>query len=225
MDEKMHVLQSTLLCTDLTKGQIKKLAAIAAFEEFESGEPLFEEGEKAQGLYIITSGRVKIFKLSAGGKEQILNVFGAGQTVGEAAMFAGGYFPASAQAIEPVRALWLGRERLIKLMAWEPRLAMGMMSVMSRRLHHFTQMVDELSLHDVPMRVVSYLLEHVNTRQPDLVRLDIKKTELAQRLGMVPESLSRALSKLSRMKLIRNLGPSIRLLDREGLERFVREGK
>jgi CRP/FNR family transcriptional regulator len=225
MNEKVQALQNAALCADLTLAQIKKLAAISDAATFAAGETLFEEGDKARGLYILAAGRVKVFKLSAGGKEQILNVFGSGQTVGEAAMFAGGAFPAGAQAMEAVQALWLGRHPLLQLMAREPRLALGMMSVMSRRLHHFAQMVDELSLQDVPMRVARYLLKHVSGNQGDMVRLDIKKTDLAQRLGTVPETLSRALAKLASLNLIRTQGPNIRLLDPARLAQFAGEGK
>jgi CRP/FNR family transcriptional regulator len=225
MDEKTRILQSAPLCMDLSLPQIKKMASISVFEEFEIGEHLFEEGDKAQGVFILTAGKVKVYKLSAGGKEQILNIFGPGQTVGEAAMFSGTTFPASAMALEPVRALWLGRERLIKLMAWEPHLAMGMLSVMSRRLHHFTQVVDELSLRDVPTRLARFLLEQTPGETQASVRLNLKKIELAQRLGTVPETLSRALAKLARAHLIRTQGAVIHILDRDRLEQFALEGK
>ncbi len=224
MDEKVRVLQTTPLCMDLTIPQIKKMSTIAVFEEFNPGELLFEEGDKAQGLYILTLGKVKVFKLSQGGKEQILNVFGPGQTVGEAAMFSGGVFPASAMAQEFVRTLWVGRERLMKLMAWEPRLAMGMLSVMARRLHHFARVVDELSLQDVPTRLARYLLER-STPEQSTMHLELKKIELAQRLGTAPETLSRALKKLTQLKFIRNQGSTIKILAREQLMQFASEGK
>jgi CRP/FNR family transcriptional regulator, dissimilatory nitrate respiration regulator len=225
MDEKARVLLGAPLCADLTLPQVKKLAAISAFKDFAAGELLFGEGDPARGLYVLSTGRVKVSKLSAAGKEQILNIFGSGQTVGEAAMFAGGRFPAGALALESVRALWLGRDRLLKLMAREPRLAMGMMSVLTRRLHHFAQMVDELSLHDVPMRLARYLLEHASAREPGMVFLELKKSDLAQRLGTVPETLSRALAKLTRLQLIRKHGAGLRILDQARLTSFAQEGK
>jgi CRP/FNR family transcriptional regulator len=225
MDDKVRILQSSPLCLDLTIAQVKKLAAISVYQEFDTAEQLFAEGDKAQGVFILTSGKVKVFKLSAGGKEQILNIFGPGQTVGEAAMFAGGSFPANAMATEPVRALWLGRERLIKLMAWEPHLAMGMLAVMSRRLHHFAKVVDALSLRDVPMRLAQYLQDHSENGNLHTIHLEMKKNELSQRLGTAPETLSRAFAKLEHMQLIENQGAHIKILDYAGLERFAIEGK
>src|SRR5271157_6012068 len=81
--------------------QIEELARICLDQRFEKGQELFSEGKEAKGFYLVVSGKIKIYKLSMEGKEQILHIFGGGEIVGEVPVFAGGSYPANAEAIEP----------------------------------------------------------------------------------------------------------------------------
>ena len=84
---------------ELPDEQIEDLSMIVTDQEFHRGQMIFSEGDDGTGFYVVVSGRVKIFKLSPDGKEQILHIFGPGDPIGEVAVFSGQHFPANASKI------------------------------------------------------------------------------------------------------------------------------
>ena len=203
----------------LSAKQLEKLASIGVEQDAPRGRIVFSEGEEASGLFVVSAGRVKIFKLAPSGKEQILHVFGPGEPFGEAAVFAGRRFPAHALAVEPSRILFFPRPALLELIRENPDLALAMLGVLSLRLKRFTNMIEDLSLKEVPGRLAAYLLHlHRRLGRPAELELDMTKTELASLLGTMPETLSRILSKMVRQGLITLDGRRIRLLEPDELE-------
>src|SRR5512143_1219627 len=97
------------LFNGLTGEQLEELTDIVVDQTLARGQSIFSEGDDAAGFFVVASGRVKIFKLSPDGKEQILHIFGSGEPFGEVPMFAGGHFPASAEAIEKSRVFFFPR--------------------------------------------------------------------------------------------------------------------
>jgi len=198
-------------------------ADIAIEREFGRGRTIFSEGDPGTGFYVVASGRIKIFKLSSDGKEQILHIFGPGEPFGEAPVFSGKKFPANAEAIEKSRILYFPRDRFVDLVQNHPALALSIMAVLSERLHRFTDLVEQLSLKEVPGRLAAYFLylsEHSGGQ--DTLDLDISKSQLASVLGTVPETFSRILGKMSKEGVISTDGKrSIRIMDRTGLEELA----
>jgi hypothetical protein len=99
-------IASTPLFQGLPKEHLEDLATVIEDKVFRQGQLIFSEGDEGTGFYVIISGRVKIFKLSLEGKEQILHIFGPGEPIGEVAVFAGKSFPAHAEAMEDIRLLY-----------------------------------------------------------------------------------------------------------------------
>jgi CRP/FNR family transcriptional regulator, dissimilatory nitrate respiration regulator len=216
-----HFISKIPLFEGLVDEQIHWLAEIVEKRKYSRGKVIFTEGEAAAGLYVLHVGRVKIYKLSSEGKEQILHIFGPGEPFGEVAVFAGGQFPAYAVALEVSEALFFPRKRIVDLIAKDPSLAMNMLAILSKRLKYFTQLVENLSLKDVPQRLAAYLLVLVNMNEKhDTVELDIAKGQLASLLGTIPETLSRILNKMSIQGYIEVGGRQIKLLDRKSLEKI-----
>ncbi len=206
--------------------QLEEVVDIVADQTFGRGQPVFSEGEEAAGFYVVVSGRVKIFKLSSEGKEQILHFAEPGESFGEVPMFAGGRFPAHAESIEKSRIFFFPRAVFLELIEKDPSLAMNMLAELSMRLRRFTRLVEELSLKEVPGRLAAYLL-YLNGRgdgSGDL-ELDITKGQLAGLLGTIPETISRILGKMSSLGFIRVRGRRITLLDRQSLEDLSAGGK
>ena len=123
----------------LSHKQYDELAAIAVEHSYKRGETIFSEGDEGIGFYVLISGKVKIFKLSSEGKEQILHVFGPGEPFGEAPVFAGQQFPAYAETLEKSRIFFFPRDAFIVLIKEDPSLALNMLAILSRRLRKFTQ--------------------------------------------------------------------------------------
>jgi CRP-like cAMP-binding protein len=214
------------LFKDLPAKQLADLAGIVLQKTFKRAETIFSEGDQAAGFYVALSGRVKVFKLSGDGKEQILHIFGPGEPFGEVPVFAGTHFPAYAEALEESAVLFFPRKSFIDLIEKEPSLALNMLAVLSLRLRQFTHLIENLSLKEVPGRLAAYLLYlSENSNHSDELELDIAKGQLASLLGTIPETLSRILARLISQELIQVNGPKIKILDRQGLEALAEGGK
>jgi len=214
-----HFIREIPLFAGLIDEQIQWLAAIVERRKYSRGKVIFTEGEEAAGLYVLHTGRVKIYKLSSEGKEQILHIFGPGEPFGEVAVFAGGQFPAYAEALEVSETLFFPRKKIVELLTKDPSMAMNMLAMLSKRLKYFTQLVENLSLKEVPQRLAAYLLVLATMKDKrDTVELDIAKGQLASLLGTIPETLSRILNKMTIQGYIEVEGRQIKLLDRQSLE-------
>ncbi len=226
MKKNLDIISEIPLFSGLPEDQISAIKQIAVEKHINKGEIVFSEGEEGHGFYVIAEGRIKIFKVSTEGKEQILHIFGAGQPFGEVPVFAGQKFPANAQAIDKTRALFLPRAAIVDLIAANPSLALNMLAVMSKKLRQFTLQIESLSLKEMPARLASYLIFLAEEQDAvEFVTLNISKGQLASILGTIPETLSRIFAKLSGQNLIRVEGKKISLLDREGLEDLAEYGK
>ena len=212
-------LASIPLFKGLEPRQYDELAMIATEQEYARGRTIFAEGDPGEGFFLVMEGLIKIYKLSLEGKEQILHIFGPGEPFAEAAVFLGSPYPAHAMALEKSRVIFIPRRSFIELINQHPELALNMLAALSLRLKKFAQLIEELSLKEVPGRLAAHLLflsdQQENSRQ---VRLPVSKSQLAGLLGTIPETLSRILGKLSKAGLIASDGPLITILHREGLE-------
>ena len=173
--------------------------------------------QRAERFYVILAGKVKVYKLSAKGDEQILHLYGPGQTFGEAAMWAGGYYPAHAETLAETTLLLVSRNALKGLIDRNPDLAMGMLAGMSAKLREFNQLIEQLSLKEVPARLANVLLELPAKPGTNTVVLKQTKRELAAQIGTIAETLSRALRKLKTSGLIEVNGSEITILDPSAL--------
>lgn len=206
--------------------QHEALAAIALNRSYKKGQIIFSEGDEGTGFYAIISGRVKIFKISPEGKEQILHLMGPGEIFGEVPVFTGQGYPAYAKAHISCSLLFFPRDAFIGLIKQDPSLSLNMMAVLSWRLRRFAALIEDLSLREVPGRLAAYLL-YLNrkSRNKDECDLDISKGQLASILGTIPETLSRILGKMSRQGLISSEGSRITILNRATLEEIATEGR
>jgi CRP/FNR family transcriptional regulator len=210
---------------ELPNEQIEDLSMIITDQVFDRGQIIFSEGDDGNGFYVVASGRVKIFKLSPEGKEQILHIFGPGDPFGEVAVFAGQQFPANAEAMESSRIFFFSRESFSDLIKYNPSLALNMLAILSKRLRRFANLIEDLSLKEVPGRLAAHLLYLSGQSEgSEQLELNITKTQLASLLGTIPETLSRILGKMAKQGLIESDGRRIKILDREALEELAESG-
>ena len=196
------ILAASPLFQGLPPEQLAAVAAIAVEKYYGRGEIVFTEGEDGAGFYLVVDGKVKIFKLSPGGKEHILHIFGPGEPFGEVAVFRNWPFPANAETLVPSRLLYFSRRSFVNLLT-DSAIAMNLLAVMALRLRRFANQIEDLSLKEVPSRLASYLL-YLSDEQnsSEQVRLDISKGQLASLLGTSPETLSRIFAKMTEEGLI-----------------------
>jgi CRP/FNR family transcriptional regulator len=222
----LDVISTIPLFNGLPEDQLEAIKKIASEKQMNKGDISVSEGDEGRGFFVIAEGRVKVFKVSAEGKEQILHIFGPGQPFGEVPVFAGQRFPANAQAIDNARVLFFPRAAIVDLITANPSLALNMLAEMSKKLRLFAVQIENLSLKEMPARLASYLIHLADEQdQEEVVTLKISKGQLASILGTIPETLSRIFAKLSANNLIRVEGKKITLLDRSGVEDLAEYGK
>ena len=221
MQEKKDIIGRSLLFQGLSDSQLERVAEISREKHFARGESIFFEGDEATGFYMVAEGKVKIFKMSLEGREQILHVFGPGEPFGEVPVFHGQPFPANAVTMAQSALLYFPRREFVDLVTNTPSLALSMLAMLSLRLRRFASQIESLSLKEVPGRLAAHLLYLAEEQgRTDQVVLDIPKGQLASLLGTSPETLSRIFARMSDEGLIQVKGKTIKLLDyQELLER------
>jgi CRP/FNR family transcriptional regulator len=223
--DKLAAVREVAFFQGLPEEQLAKLAEIAVTRRYEKGETLFPADVPADGFYSLVNGRVKVFRTSPAGKEQILHVFGAGEAVGEVPVFEGATFPAQCEAVEPCEALFFPRNAFRNILRDDPDLAMRMMAMLSQRLRILVNKIDDLSLKETPARVAAHLLLLRSSTDSDTFRLDLPKGQIALYLGTIQETLSRIFKRFTDEGLIEIKGREITILDRERLRELADEGR
>lgn len=214
-----QVLTASELFGGLAPEHLDEIEKIAIIKKYGRGESIFFEGDPGTGFYMVATGKVKIFKTSFSGKEQILHIYGSGEPFGEVPVFHGHPFPANAMALEKSSLIFFPRKDFVEMVKTMPTLVLNMLAVLSMRLRRFTVQIENLSLKEVPARLSGYLLylaEEQDSREE--VVLQISKGQLASLLGTIPETLSRIFSRMSDEGLINVNGKTISLLDITALE-------
>jgi CRP/FNR family transcriptional regulator len=227
-DLKLTGLMSSLRCSQLFSGlPAEDLTAIATFsvpQKLAKGDYLFHEGEAARGCYVVQSGALNVHRVSAAGKEQVIHVFRAGESLAEAALASPTGYPANARAVEPSTVLLIPKAPILALIGRRPDLAMRMLGSMSAHLRVLVGMLDDLTLKDVETRVLNWLVKRCpsSATGPIAIELGSTKRVLAAELATSSETLSRTFAKLRDEKLIEVRGATVHLHDPPALARRFR---
>ena len=213
------LLASSCLFKGLPPEQLADIEKISIQRQYKKTETIFFEGDAGDGFYMVVSGKVKIFKISPGGKEYILHICGPGEMIAEAPVFHGQPFPANAETLVESTLLFFPRDLFVQLVQKTPSIAINMLGLLSMRLRRFANQIEDLSLKEVPARLAGYLLYLMEEQGGlDVIELGISKGQLASLLGTIPETLSRILAKMSKEGLIEVKGRSIKIVNKDGLE-------
>lgn len=164
---------------------------------YEKGTLLFQQGDPASAFFVILDGWVKVSRVTQDGSEAVVGVFRRGETFAEAAMFLGGRYPANAEVVAPSRLLKIDGEVLRRKIRDNPNLALSMLASASHHLKFLVEQIEQIKLLSAPQRIADFLIQQCRTRKgPCVVELPYEKSLIASRLGMKPESFSRAVGKL-----------------------------
>lgn len=195
------VLVRTPLFAGLSQPELHNLAARTVRKLFSAGELIFSEGEPCNGLHIVARGRVRIFKTSVNGREQVLAVNGPGESVAELPVFDGGPFPASASAVEDCELAFISRSDFHAYCLEHPEVALKVLSVVGARLRRLVGIIEELSFTTIRERLIAMLVKLAQSAghaTPAGIEFLLPGThqELANQLGTVRELVSRNLMRL-----------------------------
>lgn len=220
---EMELLKQCPLLAGLKDDDLRKIRAIGISKKVVKKEIIFSDGEEARGFYIILAGKIKLYKISPEGKEQILHIVSAPDAFAEAALFLEGTYPAFAEALEDSHLFFIPGREFVGLIEKNPKLSINMIVSLSQFLKKFTALIEELSLKEVSSRVAKYLLDlslkaEREGRNPIEVELDLSKSQLASKLGTISETFSRTLGKLKTKRIIEVKKRRVKILDRRALE-------
>jgi len=210
---KIDHLKSCNLFKELNQTELSSLEKITSVKNLTKGNILFFEGDRADGFYLLLTGKVKIYKSSPDGKEQILHIIKPGQIFAEVAIFDKDSFPANCIAVDNSQILFFPKIEFINLIEKLPQISLKIIGSMSAFLREFTEIIENLSLKEVPSRIAAYLIKLSDNAKDQVVDLDLSKTELAKHLGTLSETLSRGFRKLMDQGIILVDGQKITILD------------
>jgi CRP/FNR family transcriptional regulator len=220
------VLGKTALLSGLSQPELQTLASRTVRKLFSAGELLFSEGEPCHGLHIIARGKVRIFKTSMSGREQVLAVNTPGESVAEVPVFDGGPFPASAVAIEEAEIAYISRRDFQAYCMEHPEVALKVLQVVGTRLRRLVEIIEELSFTTIRQRLIATLVklaqsEGTKTARGIEFQLPATHQELANQLGTVRELISRNLMRLQAEGLLDVDARQIVIKDMKGLSALL----
>lgn len=223
-DNVPAVLRKTQLFASLTEDEIQALARRTTKKRLQRGELLFGEGDPCAGLFLVASGKIRIYKLSPAGREQVLAIEGPGSSFAELPVFDGGNYPAAAAASEDAELLFISRKDFQNFCHEHPDVALKVIAVVGARLRRLVGIIEELSFTTVRQRLIVLILqlaEREGKRLKEGIHLDLKKShqDLAAELGTVRELVSRNLSRLQAEGYLEVEGRRLVVKDIAGLKR------
>ena len=207
MSGSKETLKQTDIFSNLSEQELAEIEKIGKVKEFRRGSIIFNQGEEAQGAFVIISGSVKIYKIGHDGRTYILHIFGPNEIFAEAVMFSGKSYPAFAQTLKDTKIFYLPKNHFLQLVEKKPKVAMKMLGAQAARLRQFAAKIEDLSLKEVSARLAGYLLEQIDvSKSPGekghSVKLSMNKSQLAAYLGTISETLSRTFHNFKEQKVI-----------------------
>jgi CRP/FNR family transcriptional regulator len=216
-------LRNSLLFKRLNPDDRARLAEHARIRSYAKGDTIFSEGDPSDFFYDITTGRVKIFKMTPTGKDVILEIFGAGDPLGAVAAYMGRPFPASALALEDTTCLLIPRTAFFALIEQHPSLVRGLLLGLTFRLVELTNRLAELTGGRIESRFARFFLKLAeNTGRPGrgglFIALPLSRQELADLTGTTIETAIRIMSRWGKQNIVLTEKDGFVLLDRSTLE-------
>lgn len=196
-DQFSGVARNSLLLKSLPEEISQTLLKSATTRSCGRGETLFLQGEHAHYIHIVVDGWVKLYRISPNGNEAVVSVFTRGSSFGEAVAFRHEEYPVSAEAVTDCTLLQISASSFVALMKERPEICMSVLSSTFQHLHSLVAQIEQIKAQTGAQRVAEFLLDLCNCEDGScVVTLPYDKVLIAGRLGMKPESLSRAFSKL-----------------------------
>ncbi len=220
--DRLDFLKQVPLLAGLTSAEAEALARDMVRRQFRQGQAIFQQGDAGQMLYLIQSGRVRIYVEGEEGQEVSVIVYGPNDIFGELAVIDGLPRSASAVAMEETVVHILSRDRFREHMRRSPQLALNFMKALSVRVRYSTRQVGSLTMLDVPGRLARKLLELAQDHglvETGGVRINLALTQsdLASLIGATRESINKALGAFRRQGLILVEGSHIIIVDPDAL--------
>ena len=210
------------LFANLAQDELCVLLETSTVRRYSQDATLFLEGEAAECFYIVMEGWIKLYRLCEDGHEVVISVISKGETFAEAAIFDQHIYPVSASVMTNARLLVVSGESLIRKVTNNPDFALSMLGSMSRHLRANVATMHKLSAMSSTERLADFLCGLADTINGEaIIKLPLDKSLIAARLGMQPETFSRALAKLKNIG-VQNSGQDIVIEDVSTLRESIK---
>lgn len=185
---------------------------------YRPGHTIYRAGEQSDGLYIVHKGRVKIYRLSENGKEQLVRILEPGDFTGELSLFSEAVHDAYAEALEPVELCVMGRANFQQFLLKYPAIALKVLNEFSKRLATTEKQAARIAMESTETRVAMYLADQVEEQKKTTITLPMSRKDLGSHLGTTPETISRKLTDFEQAGWIKQHGQrAIHILDLDAL--------
>ena len=195
--EQIQIARRSMLLSSVPEHVAETVLAGARVRSFDRGATIFLQGEKATAIYIVAEGWVKLYRIAPNGAEAVVGVFTKGRSFGEAVAFRHATYPVAAEAVTDCSLIRIEADSLLRQIRESPEVAISILSATFVHLNSLVVQVEALKAQTGAQRIAEFLLELAPCPTGACeVTLPYDKVLIAGRLGMKPESLSRAFAKL-----------------------------
>ncbi|QAT39200.1 Crp/Fnr family transcriptional regulator [Clostridium sp. JN-9] len=202
----------------LEKEQMDEIMAVTYSVSYKKGENIYCAGDKSDSLYIVSKGKVKIYRLSESGKEQLLRILHPGDFTGELALFRESVHEEYAEAIEETSVCTIKRSDLQEILLKYPSISLRVLTEFSSRLEQSEKQATGFATEKVETRIAHFLAECLDNDKQSMIVLPMNKKDMASYLGTTPETISRKLTDLEEAGYIKQISnKKIEILDLDGL--------
>lgn len=212
-------LESIPYFSGLDRAELDSIKQFVFEKTHQRGEVIAFEAEPAEALFFVVSGVVKVFKTSAEGKEQILNLVRPGESFNDVSIFDSEPNPASAEAMGPVVLYGIRKNDLKIILRDYPQVSLSIIEVLADRVRQLVSLVEDLSFKHVIGRVAKILLEHASDGSGPNPRLT--QQEMAAMAGTAREVVARSLKALEEEGVVRLERHRVVITDKEALREMV----
>jgi CRP-like cAMP-binding protein len=220
-DDAVRLLRATTLLNELDESDLRRLAGRSVSRRYARGQLVFSEGEPAETLLVITSGRLKLQTSAEDGRNHVVNIAEVGDTLGELNIVDAGPRTLSAEALEPTSALVLDRMAVWELVRERPAVAEALVRALAAHVRRLTGANADLVFLDLPRRVAKFVLFRMRDTGKSVIEPGLTQTEIASMLGGSRQSVNQALREFERRGWLLSEGASITVLQPDRLARYA----
>lgn len=198
--EYIEIAKKSILLSNVPEETVLRVLSSSSVRRFERGETIFMQGDDANTIYIVISGWVKLYRTALNGAEAVVEVFTKGHSFGEAVAFRGDCYPVSAEATTSCKLFRISAQNYMDMMRKEPDMCLSILAATFSHLHSLVLQVEQIKAQSAAQRVAQFLYSMCKPGCANCtVTLPYDKVLIAARLGMKPESLSRAFGNLRKV--------------------------
>jgi CRP-like cAMP-binding protein len=199
----LQIITRVAIFRGLKSETVEHVVAPATVVPLRAHDWLFRQGDPATAFFIVIDGWVKLYRITPSGDETVIHILTKGESFAEAVAFTGNRYPATAEAVTNARVARVPADHIVRCIRESPDIALAMIASTSQHLHHLVQQIEQLKAQSGVQRVAEFIASlSLAQKGKCAIALPYDKVLIAARLGLTPESLSRAFAKLRSIGVI-----------------------